>query len=174
MVYATFETPTQYFLSISLHPMALLMKPSTFIFKSISGQCTSPVQLASHITSLEVVPCSKFCISAWCTVVLQKEAVPLPLWQIGVQINSSRWRGSWTPLLPSLYSIYKNCVSFRMGPPHHCPSYTSDSHFSKARTLADVAVDMVGVEDCFPLRKVLSDVIYAAFTMDLHWATEVI
>ena len=69
---------------------------------------------------------------------------------------------------------YENGASFGMDPSHHCPSYTSDRHFCKVLTLADVlvgvVVGMAFLEDCVRLRKVVSDVRHAAFTMGLHRA----
>ena len=56
---------------------------------------THPAQLASHMTSSVVVPCSKFCILPKCTLVLQKKAVSIPLSRVGVQTDLSPWMGSF-------------------------------------------------------------------------------
>ena len=50
-------------------------------------RCTNPSQRASQMTSFVVVPYSKLCILPRCIVVLQREAVPLPLWRVGMQID---------------------------------------------------------------------------------------
>ena len=158
---------------ISVRPMELLMKLATFPFT------TSPLMYKSDsacITYDFILGCTllKILYSAEVYCGPTKGSSSSPSLAGWIANRPQPMKGKLDTFTSQSLFQYENGASFRMDPSHHCSSYTSDRHFCKVLTLADILVGVVVgmefLEDCVRLRKVVSDVRHAAFTMGLHRA----